>query len=139
MKHLPVIPPMKCDDNCGQCCGIVPASDSEYKAIVAYAKKHNIEPRRQGPTCPFYQNGKCSVHAVRPMICQVFGHSEKLVCPKGYNTNISENAIGVLLRSRGALSKDPRILHEILVETGKATDIFEAVTPLPSSIRPVSL
>ena len=50
-RHLPQLPAMRCDVGCGDCCGIVPAPPNEYAAVVAYAKKNNIKPRRQGITC----------------------------------------------------------------------------------------
>ncbi len=84
----PVLPPMRCDHGCGECCGPTMASIAEYDAIQAFAKQNGITPKRQGLKCPFYQEGTCKVYPVRPMICRLYGHSKKTPCARGYNTNI---------------------------------------------------
>lgn len=63
-------------------------SDAEYEAVERYVAEHDVTPERQGLTCPWYQDGKCQVHPVRPGICRLFGHVENMVCCKGYNVNI---------------------------------------------------
>jgi uncharacterized protein len=89
--QLPVInlPSMRCDDGCGECCGPVHCRQDEFDRIVAYAAENGITPKRQGLRCPFFQGGKCSVHPVRPFICRLFGHSQQMVCPRGYSVLIN--------------------------------------------------
>ena len=105
---LPVLPEMQCDKGCGECCGPVLCKQHEYDRVVEYAQQNGIEPKRQGETCPWYQDGGCKVYPVRPFICRLFGHSEDLVCSRGYNVNIPK-----LLEKRATASygKPETLLH----------------------------
>lgn len=109
-KYL-ALPVMRCDTNCGLCCGVVACTQGEYDAVDAYALQHGLSPITQGLTCPWYQAGQCAVHEVRPAVCRLFGHTERLECPKGYNVNVG----GVLLRKYNARIKSAtRVLHEAI-------------------------
>lgn len=110
MSKYPPLPIMQCDTNCGACCGVVPCTEGEYTAVAAYAQERGIEPLRQGMTCPWYQGGSCAVHPVRPAVCRLFGHTEDMECPRGYNVNLP----GPLLRRwAGRVAGASRYLHEI--------------------------
>ena len=109
------LPIMQCDAGCGECCGPVMCSHSEFDRIDAYAKANGIEPKRQGTRCPFYQDGTCKVYDVRPFICRLFGHCGDMVCCKGYNVNIPPDVEDRVMagyvqdiRRQGG----PRMLHE---------------------------
>lgn len=120
---LAVFPPMRCDDNCGRCCGVVPCLESEYMAVVDYAAAHGIKPLDQGITCPWYQGGKCSVYPVRPLLCRVYGHAAEpaLTCPLGYNVNsITPEAAKRLMR-RAGYHKATKLLHNVLPEFAEDT------------------
>lgn len=108
----PEFPPMRCDVGCGDCCGPAPASAAEFAQVVAYVREHKIVPKDQGLTCPLYLDGKCSVYAVRPLICRAFGHVEGLACSRGYNTNVAnESALDARLRANGEAA---HLIHEVL-------------------------
>lgn len=109
------LPVMRCDDHCGECCGIVPCKDHDFKAVVEYAREHGVEPQRQGVTCPWYQQGRCQVYPVRPYVCRLFGHVERLVCCKGYNANI---APGLEKRLNKQYGKTTKTLHEVFPDWG---------------------
>ena len=111
MKKLPLLPPMKCDTACGDCCGMVPVTETEFRRVERFAKKKNITPIDQGVTCPFYQEGTCKVYEVRPLICALFGHSVRMECTRGYNTNVPEEEILRRVRSNGSPTK---VLHELV-------------------------
>jgi hypothetical protein len=113
MKRLPVLPSMRCDTGCGECCGVVPATDDELRRIKSYIKMKGIVPMDQGVTCPFFQKGTCQVYPVRPIACQLFGHVEKMTCPRGYNVNVSEKTVAKLFRRQGKKKAD-HFLHEFL-------------------------
>lgn len=113
MRKLPVLPPMQCDDGCGECCGPVPASVAELAAIRAYIAEHGVVPKEQGITCPFYQGGRCQVYPVRPTLCRAFGHTAELRCSRGHgDTALGDPALRNLLR--GQMSKGHRLLHSFL-------------------------
>lgn len=112
MKY-PSLPVMQCDDNCGECCGPALCTNEELDAIKSFCEKHGVTPKRQGVTCPMYQDGKCRVHPVRPFICRLFGHSETLTCSKGYNTNISPKLEGKLFKRYERKEKATRWVHEL--------------------------
>lgn len=114
MKKLPIaIPPMKCDVGCGECCGVVPATNAEFSRIKNYVTQMGIVPLDQGVTCPFYQEGQCKVYKVRPLICQLFGHMKepRMTCPRGYNTNIPLQVGTRLIAQNG---EGTHLLHELI-------------------------
>ena len=112
-KRLPLLPPMQCDPGCGECCGPVLVTEREYEAVRTYIKAKGLVAKAQGMTCPFYQEGTCTVYSVRPFACQLFGHVEEMPCPRGYNVNISSEAGRRAVLSRG---EPTRLLHELLIE-----------------------
>lgn len=105
------LPVMRCDDGCGDCCGVVPITEKELKRLKDYVRVHHIQPVDQGPTCPLYLNGRCSVHEVRPAICRAFGHTAGMSCPRGYNVNVPERKIRRYLMRGGP---SPRLTHDVL-------------------------
>jgi uncharacterized protein len=112
MKKLKVLPPMKCDVGCGDCCGIVPVTVTEFNAIERYIKEKGIIPvATTDGTCPLYQEGTCSVYPVRPLICKAFGHIEEMPCPRGYNVNVPKREVGRMIAANGKAS---RLLHELI-------------------------
>lgn len=114
MVSLPVIPPMRCDDGCGACCGPVICSEKDYAAVKREAARNGVKPIMQGVMCPYYQGGKCAVYNARPLVCRLFGHSDKLVCKHGYNVNVSER----VERQMMVAYKPTRWLHETLGSQG---------------------
>jgi Fe-S-cluster containining protein len=114
MKKLKVLPPIQCDDNCGECCGLIPVTETEYRRVERFVHENGIVPvEHEDGTCPLYQNGKCSVYPVRPLICNLFGHSADplMQCPRGYNVNVPEEDVVRMLRANG---KTTHVLHELL-------------------------
>ena len=112
MKKLKVLPAMQCDVGCGDCCGIVPVTVTEYNAIERYIKEKGIIPTvTTDGTCPLYQEGTCSVYPVRPLICKAFGHVEEMPCTRGYNTNVPKHQVDRMIAANGKAS---RLLHELI-------------------------
>ena len=110
MKKLKVLPPMQCDSGCGECCGPVPVTETEFQRIRRYIADHNVVPVEQGVTCPLFLGGSCAVYEVRPLPCRIFGHFDKMTCPHGYNANVDEREILRMVRANG---KPTRWLHEL--------------------------
>ena len=79
--------------NCGQCCGVIPASDEEVQKIRKYVKVHGIKARAPGVTCPFRneEEKKCDIYPVRPIICRLFGVIDTGLggCPNGNSASIN--------------------------------------------------
>ena len=123
-KKLKVLPPMKCDKGCGDCCGVAPTTEAEYRKILHVIRAKGIVPKRQGATCPLYQEGTCQVYDARPLACRLFGHHEALGCSRGYNTNIPEKDVRRMIFANG---KAERVTHEVLIEFGIVKTLEEAV------------
>jgi hypothetical protein len=116
MKHLPVLPEMRCDQGCTLCCSdVVPVSEQELVTVLAYANEHDVRPQVETPDlCVWYQNGRCAVYDARPTVCRLYGHSDhpSLTCPRGYNTNVSDETIGAHMSGVGG--PPVRYLHEVI-------------------------
>jgi Fe-S-cluster containining protein len=113
VKKLKVIPPMRCDEGCGDCCGVVPATETEFRGVQRFIEEHAIVPAASlDGTCPFFQGGKCAVYAVRPLICRLFGHAADpmMTCSRGYNVNVDEREIVARIRANGPTT---HVLHEL--------------------------
>lgn len=105
------LPKMKCDKNCGACCGPVLCDETEFMAVNKYAFDNGIVPKRQGLNCPWYQDGECKVYPVRPFACRLFGHVKKMVCCRGYNVNITGKQEKRVLREHKV--NNPVLLHKV--------------------------
>lgn len=103
-----LLPSMRCDDGCGECCGPVVCSQPEYDAVLAYAAEHGVEPVDQGVTCPWFQGGRCAVHEARPTTCRLYGHVDGMRCPRGYNANVTLTVERRLVRTCATRSAAPR-------------------------------
>ena len=114
MKRLPILPPMQCDPECGECCGVVPVTETEFHRIRRFAEERGIAAVDNGVMCPFLLADKmCGIYEARPLACRVFGHTTKMPCPKGYNVNLPEREIVHLIRSNGP---PKHVLHELVPE-----------------------
>lgn len=86
------IPQHKNCANCGECCGIVPASKAEVGAIKDYIAVHGIKPikHKDFRTCPFRDNEakKCLIYPVRPTVCKLMGVTKGMNCPNGNTCEI---------------------------------------------------
>lgn len=73
---------------CGTCCGSLGATGMELNIIDEYIRRHSIEVPEYAESpisgtlimrvtkdvlCPYLQDHKCLVYAVRPTICRLFG------------------------------------------------------------------
>jgi len=110
---LPVLPPMQCDDDCGDCCGPLFVPEADYQRIRRIVRERKIVTETDPYRCPFYQKGKCAIYDERPGVCRAFGHVETLSCPRGYNVNVEPGPVRAALVSRGV---HVRLLHEIAAE-----------------------
>lgn len=86
---------------CGQCCGPINWSLIEDILIKGYMKEHDIkyikwdveQYIKNGLLCPYFKNNKCIIYDVRPLICRLQGHTEKLPCPNNKNPKYISNQL----------------------------------------------
>jgi Fe-S-cluster containining protein len=114
---------MKCDHDCGKCCGPILCLSEELDRVTAYAAAHGIVPARQGITCPFFQAGGCAVYSVRPFVCQIFGHSPTLRCEHGHNVNISNEREQKLMDRYRRCGDPSASLHSLIYTDGELAAI----------------
>jgi Fe-S-cluster containining protein len=82
--ELPVI---ACRGECHSSCGPIQMSRLEWQRII---RKLGYEPRARirlhdprSLTCPMLSQNRCTVYAIRPLICRLWGIAEGLECPWG--------------------------------------------------------
>lgn len=94
------LPTFKCKEGCYDCCGPITLSRLESMRCIQASgrtendlrqqKKNNL---KQGKLdCPLIdtETKKCTVYAVRPAICRLFGVVKgELLCPHGYSAESS--------------------------------------------------
>ena len=81
--------------NCGNCCGVIPASNEEVNLIRDYLSRHPEVMSAIGPTgiiaiCPFHDalKGRCIIYPVRPIVCRLMGVVNGMTCPNGNSRNL---------------------------------------------------
>lgn len=85
------LPAHKNCNNCGDCCGMIPASPQEVTQIMRYLECHaeaRAVARKVGNDplhCPFRDDLKkrCAIYPVRPVICRMFGVCKGMECKNG--------------------------------------------------------
>jgi Fe-S-cluster containining protein len=86
-------------ENCQECCGPINWSLAEDIVIREYMERYGIEYVRWSVKdyiknnfkCPYAKNGVCVIYPVRPLVCRLFGHTEKLKCAQSRNKNDLSN------------------------------------------------
>jgi hypothetical protein len=74
------IPAVPCQGHCLEACGPL------GMAAIEFHRLRRATPRRLvGKTlaCPLLKQGRCTVYAVRPTICRLWGATETMPCPWG--------------------------------------------------------
>ena len=81
--------------NCGGCCGIVPVTHDDIQRIREYVEKHEYARKTACEAhrpfiCRFLDESQkmCSIYAVRPIVCRLFGVTEGMQCPNGNSAAI---------------------------------------------------
>src|SRR5262245_17499782 len=81
------IPKVACKGLCVGCCAPVGdcMTDFERDRITKAAKKrpNGKEDRDKMKPCNMLIDGRCSVYAIRPAICRIWGVDKKMPCPHG--------------------------------------------------------
>ncbi len=76
------IPDFKCKPSCHECCGWIPLVFWERKQMESSTGERKIS---KNLLCPYVENGGCSAHKEKPILCRIYGASEekKMLCPYG--------------------------------------------------------
>lgn len=88
------LPSIACKGLCSQSCGPIECSNLERKRVrkaggghigLKYLDVEAIKAGREVPACPALEETRCSVYAVRPLICRLFGllQHPTMRCPHG--------------------------------------------------------
>jgi uncharacterized protein len=81
---------LPCETCKGLCCGPVPVTEKELKAIkekvrsMPAGRKTELQKQmRFHGTCIFddLDNDRCGIYSARPEVCRKFGYHENLACP----------------------------------------------------------
>ena len=78
--------------NCGSCCGLIPLSSRELKAIKDYVAANDVAIGKASVmNCPFRDeaNKRCAIYPVRPLMCRLMGVAKGCDCPNGNSHNIN--------------------------------------------------
>lgn len=99
------IPNVHCKGKCQAYCGPIFMSGEEWKRI----KQHGPVAKLNGDslTCPLLIEGRCSVYAIRPLVCRLWGAVKVMRCQFGCKPDrwVSDEEATRLLRRADALSR----------------------------------
>jgi len=85
--------------NCGECCGVILATNAEIVTIKHYISKmpnkyrQILKRQKKGMLSCCYRDDtrkRCAIHEVRPEICRAYGHLESLHCDKFFSADESQ-------------------------------------------------
>lgn len=82
-KVYAAVPDANCKGLCHEACGVITMSEFEFDRITARTGR---EPAAKDGTltCPLLtEDRKCSVYDIRPLMCRLYGSTEKMPCPFG--------------------------------------------------------
>lgn len=77
------LPQLHCQQKCQECCGPIRMARLEWERIQTYL--HNPPTRMDSLICPLLDQtiGQCTVYAIRPLICRLWGMVRAMQCPHG--------------------------------------------------------
>ena len=76
------LPKLECKGLCLEFCGPVPTSPAERSRIHKAAGRKVITD--QAAACPYLSDqGRCTIYALRPLMCRLWGMAEGMECPHG--------------------------------------------------------
>ncbi len=79
------VPDLVCGRACGSVCttGPIPIGVIEWEGIRDWLGVSPPHGDQSTWVCPFYADGACTIHPVRPLICRLWGAVEDMRCPHG--------------------------------------------------------
>ena len=102
---LPIVP---CRQLCQESCGVIVMSRVEWVRIT---RRLGYRPRgKTSLVCPMLKQGRCIVHAIRPMNCRLYGalHDQRMRCPYGCVPDriLSDEEFGMILATVERISRE---------------------------------
>lgn len=76
------IPHFECIAGCHDCCGPVTASSEEVARLPVKSEREHALALAE-LSCPYLGDKGCQAYLERPLICRLFGTTERLPCPNG--------------------------------------------------------
>lgn len=73
------VPRIECQGLCQDCCGPLGMSYLEWMRIKRASPLRLAEAKQVA--CPLLKRGKCTVYALRPLVCRLWGTAENMPCP----------------------------------------------------------
>lgn len=114
-RHFEVysrLPAFECKGLCQEFCGPVPVSTRERQRIQRAAGVRVIDDREA--RCPYLgDEGECTVHAIRPFMCRVWGMAEGMICPYGCEPSRPLSRRETLAMARELGIRNDRLLAEL--------------------------
>lgn len=93
------LPKVQCRGLCQEACGPIACSETEAAIMARHSGRPLSFDARTGRCNYLNDVGRCAVYPVRPLVCRVFGSSEKLPCLWGCKPTaplLSEREEGLL-------------------------------------------
>jgi len=82
MKLYRRVPALACQGHCAESCGPIIVAAAEQQAMEQVSKQRfTLDPHTW--TCGYLHDGRCTVYAVRPLICRLWGVAAEMPCPWG--------------------------------------------------------
>ena len=102
------LPHFVCQGHCQASCGVIIMTKPEWLRIT---RKLGYRPKgKPSLVCPMLKNGRCSVHAIRPLVCRLFGLMDESLmhCPWGCKPErwLTEEEGYVLLERAEAIARE---------------------------------
>jgi hypothetical protein len=74
------LPKVQCQGKCQEACGPIACSSAEAEIMRRHSGRELSFDARTGRCNYLNEGGRCDVYEVRPLVCRIFGTSEKLPC-----------------------------------------------------------
>jgi Fe-S-cluster containining protein len=120
------LPTIDCQGRCSSSCGPINMTEPEWRRIQL---RLGHTPRAVSMTCPMLVRERCSVYAIRPLICRLWGIVERMPCPWGCKPEprylTSRESFALLARTEIIGATSPAALADaqaLLARLEEATD-----------------
>ena len=77
------VPGIACKGLCADSCGPIVVGKREHDAMLRASGGKRLTVDADTLTCGYLKDGRCTVHAVRPLICRLWGVVPELPCAHG--------------------------------------------------------